>query len=214
MHSETMNPPATVVKAPPSAATKVQPVARAEVIRPYAIPLDFMAAQLLVREKGAGYRFITNLEADIILGDPVLLKACKSAFPCWTGTAVIFEAHGKAFGDVVEFKFKFESQDCSIVVEVPAAFRGMTNKALTLDYPDYAVEKEKNGLYKLKISGPDSRITVIDEIPEKGGLYRAHDGTGIPMVSVPEPAATPTRPSGIWCARALRPGLALWSART
>ncbi len=153
---------------------------KAEIIRPYSNGVDFMTAQRLVGDRNT--RFITDLEAGSMLRNEDLWGEYRGLFPFfWTGTGIIYEAPDREFGRSVEFKF-CRWWTNSMFVEIPKLFQGLKNTALSLEHPEYTIEKVGDGLYAFKIHVTDSRINVVEGFPREDGLWaRASDGTARPL---------------------------------
>jgi hypothetical protein len=167
-------------------ATKTQ--FKAEALKASAKGISFLGAQQQVAAMAAGTRFITNLEADAILNGSQFGQF-KGACPFWVGTGGMYDSPGKAFGSTVELKF---SKAWTLVGEVPKRFRGMRNTLLALEHPDYTIEPGPSGIFIFKIHVSDSKINVIEGIPETDGFYRTEPKAGIPVdkqVSSSDPAA-------------------------
>ena len=144
-----------------------------EILRTRDNGVNFFEALLLA--EGSGKRLMSNREADEILQDPALLEKYRPLFWAWTGTLVIHEAAGVAFGENVKTDF--------FVFDVPKRFQGLKDKVLVVQHPNYQQKKEvlKYGItFNLLVVLDESKLKAYD-YPQRNGWYLPDAQTGLPI---------------------------------
>jgi len=98
----------------------------------------------------------------------------------WTGTLVIYEAPGRAFGETLVYAWEHTVQ-YSISFNVPDEFRGQRNCALIVQYPDFDLVPAEGNSYKLIVAN-ESMVHLIENFPSKNRAWYLYDGQfGIPI---------------------------------
>jgi len=107
-------------------------------------------------------RILSNLEIDKRLKSGQWEKE-KEMYPCWTGTLVVYEEPGKAFGKTVECE--------GLIFNIPKKFQGKKNMAIVCNHPDFVLKENT--------ITPGKSAKCIP-IPEKDGWYLPEKQFGIP----------------------------------
>lgn len=107
-------------------------------------------------------RIPSNLEIDSRLQGEEWKKE-KEMYPCWTGTLIIYEAVGKAFGKTVEYQ--------GLTFNVPKAFQGKKGAAIVVNHPDFILKDD--------VITPGKSTKCIP-LPDDDGWYLPEPQFGIP----------------------------------
>lgn len=102
-------------------------------------------------------------------------------FTVWTGTLLIYEAPGRAFGETLVYAWEHTVQ-YSISFNVPDEFRGQRNCALIVQHPDFDLVPAEGNSYKLIVTDVNM-IHLIEKFPSTGGAYPYEEQFRIPVQS-------------------------------
>lgn len=89
----------------------------------------------------------------------------------WTGTLVAYEAPGVPFGDRIAYAWNDGKTEYSSVFDVPEQFRGRSNCALVVEYPDFELVHLGDGLFQFKAAG--EHVSLVEDFPAKRGNDRS-----------------------------------------
>ncbi|MEW6035719.1 MAG: hypothetical protein AB1529_03845 [Candidatus Micrarchaeota archaeon] len=139
--------------------------------------LNVFEALALAKKEGA--LIVPNYVHDRILTeseDKAFVRNCA----VWTGTAVIHEAKGKAFGETAVFRWNYaDAAQHAISFVVPAAFRGKKDCALVVEHPDFDFISLGSRSYGLRVSD-EGRIHLLKNFPREYGWYHYDEKSRIP----------------------------------
>ena len=126
-----------------------------------------------VNVKAHGYSLVSNKECDS-LSEKTSPK--NGSGMVWTGTLVISEREGKAFGEVVRVVADFASP-YNFIFEVPSGFRGKRG-CLVLEYPDFEFEPLDENTYRIR---PIGWLAHVEGFPSVIGWFRVEQNFGLPI---------------------------------
>ncbi len=87
----------------------------------------------------------------------------------WTGTLIVYEKPDIPFGEQVVFQ--------GITFIVPEQFRGKTNCALVVEYPDFELANNRD---KIKVLG-EQNVHKVEHFPRESGAYYYDETFRIPV---------------------------------
>ncbi|MEW6035067.1 MAG: hypothetical protein AB1529_00500 [Candidatus Micrarchaeota archaeon] len=86
----------------------------------------------------------------------------------WTGSVVIYEAPGRAFGENVVFHWEGrDNAQHAISSVIPPAFRGIKDCALIVEHPDFDFVSLGSRSYELR-AADESRVHLLEKFPREG----------------------------------------------
>ena len=131
----------------------------------------FEALALANRE---GALIVPNVIHDRILtetNNPVFLNNP----PVWTGTLLIYEAPGRAFGETLVYAWKHDGVQYSISFDIPVKFRNKSDCALVVQYPDFDLVPAEGNSYELIVANK-SMVHLIENFPSQSLNWYQYDG--------------------------------------
>ena len=140
--------------------------------------LNVFEALALANREGA--LIVPNVIHDRILtetNNPVFLNNP----PVWTGTLLIYEAPGRAFGETLVYVWEHTVQ-YSISFNIPDEFRGRKDCALVVQHPDFDLLPTGPNSYRLNVTDVNM-IHLIEKFPSTGGKYPHEEQFRIPVQS-------------------------------
>ncbi len=142
--------------------------------------------EILALAKETGGLIASSTVLDRVLGQTEYDLPPQGARGLWTGTAVIFEAPGKHFGDTVVYSsepFWKTRPDNTIEFSVPEKFQGKVNCALVVEHPDFELIPHESGGYRLIVSD-ESMLSLVERFPRESGWHAPDAKFGIPCGAV------------------------------
>jgi len=137
--------------------------------------------EALALAKSEGALIVPNSTHDRILTETNNPDFFKNSF-VWTGTLVIYEAPGRAFGETLVYVRVHDNVQDSISFNVPDEFRGQRNCALIVQHPDFDLLPTGPNSYRLNVTDVNM-IHLIEKFPSTGGKYPHEEQFRIPVQS-------------------------------
>ena len=104
----------------------------------------------------------------------------KAGYPAWTGTGIVYEAPGKAFGKRVVFNWQDENVKYSVSFSVPKQFQGKKGCVLVVEHPDFVFEPKGKNRFELKVKD-ENLVHIVENFPASDGWYNQDERFRIPV---------------------------------
>ena len=104
----------------------------------------------------------------------------KAGYWAWTGTGIVYEAPGKAFGEAVAFAWQDKNVDYSVSFSVPKRFQGKRNCALVVEHPDFVFVPKSNNRFEMKVKN-ENLVHLVENFPKEDGWYNQDERFRIPV---------------------------------